>query len=90
MNLAIDLVGDIEQVLVAVVAAAVLGIFAGGWKLFRRLDAQDAVASETKRTLARLEARQEREFGGNSGGMREAINGVQSRLDDHIRLHERT
>lgn len=90
MNLlAFDIGSDIEQIFVAVMAAGIIALIAGGVKLFRRMDAQDALMGENKRTLARLEARQDREFNGNSGGLREAINGVTSRLDDHISLHER-
>ena len=49
--------------------------------LKQRLDNQDADIAEIKSMLAT-------NFGPNSGGLREAVNGISTRLDDHIRLHE--
>ena len=49
-------------------------------RLTRRLDAQDAEARTMRDELAR-------QFGGNGNGLRQAVDGINKRFDDHIELH---
>ena len=71
-------------------AFIVLGVlFRYERRLSRRLDAQDAKSDAIATTL-------EKQFGGNSGGIREAVNGltrgqeaITERLDRHLEDHAR-
>ena len=92
--LAIDFGADIEQVVVGVLILLIGAIFTAAWRLSRRLTKQDtdlalAVASieEIKNTLAV-------HFGGNGGGIREAVNSLKAgqaaqirRMDEHLESH---
>ena len=80
---------DAEQVLVGLVIALVVAMATGAWRLSKRLTKQDGDIAAIKKTL-------DQQFGGNSGGIREAINAqgvalhdVSTRLDEHIALHVR-
>lgn len=85
---------DIDSVRSWLEVAAILGgVFATLWRyerrLSQRLDRQDALAEQMKAEL-------DKQFGGNGGGMREAINSLQDgqaeigkRLDRHLEQHER-
>ena len=61
------------------IAAPIVAVLGALWryerKLTRRLDKQDADSEHMKQML-------DKQFGGNSGGIREAINGIDTRLDD--------
>lgn len=66
----------------------------GFWRLIVRLNKQDALMESNRTLLDELKSQLAREFGGNSGGIREAINGLRSaaiadtrRLDDHLESH---
>jgi len=92
--LAVDLAGDLEQIAVGVAIALVVACVAGFWRLIIRLNKQDAVMAANKDVLLDLKAQLAREFGGNSGGIREAINGLKNaqaadtkRLDEHLEAH---
>lgn len=90
----IDIAGATTELVVALLTALIIAASGGFWRLAARLKAQDIVMEANKDTLQRLESRLEREFGGNSGGIREAINGLKAaavadtrRLDDHLESH---
>ena len=59
-------------------AVVILGIFWGGIQILRRidhrLDKQDADAALTRASVDELRKQADRQFGGNSGGIREAVN----------------
>lgn len=83
---------DIESVRSWLEVVVILGgFFATIWRyerrLSQRLDRQDALAAQMKADL-------DKQFGGNGGGLREAVNSLQSgqaviteRLDRHLEQH---
>ena len=80
MNLAIAISDQTWQVIDAIVAALIVAAIVAGVgfavRLIRHLDAQDAVAREQTATIAAIKVEQAKQFGGNSGGIREAVNGL--------------
>lgn len=90
----IDVAGATTELVVALLAALIIGGVGGFWRLAIRLKQQDILMESNKATLQRLESRLEREFGGNSGGLREAVNSLKGaqaadtvRLDAHLEAH---
>lgn len=73
----VDLGNDVEQIAVGLAIALITAVFVGVWRLFKRIDKQDNDIAWIKELMAR-------EFGGNSGGMREAINRLDQKVDDRI------
>jgi ABC-type nickel/cobalt efflux system permease component RcnA len=89
----------------SVIGTAVL-VIGGVWNFFRRiekrLDKQDQIAKGQADDLKDIKSENARQYGGNSGGMREAINHLvkgqdeiktelqyqRTRLDAHIDSHE--
>jgi len=81
------------------------GVLAGGWRIMRRierrLDKQDALTAAQIEDIKEIKTENARQYGGNSGGMREAINQLvkgqdeikgelqyqRTRLDGHIDSH---
>ena len=81
------------------IATAVVGVWVGLWRVFRRLekrlDLQDALSASAAATVAAIQDENARQYGGNGGGMREAINGLKAaqlemtrRLDVHIQFNK--
>ena len=65
-------------------------------KLDGRLDGQDTAIAVQTEAISAIKAEQAKQFGGNSGGIREAVNGVvattariETRLDAHLEFHSR-
>lgn len=92
--LGVDVAGDLEQVVVGLVIALLVAVATGLWRLFRRLDRQDEEQRAQRRVLIDLKADLDRQFGGNSGGLREAVNALQlgqkaitDRFDRHLEQH---
>ena len=86
-----------------VIAAGIIG---GGWRIMRRLerrlDKQDLLTAAQIEEIKSIKDENARQYGGNSGGMREAINQLvkgqdeiksdlkyqRTRLDAHIDSHD--
>lgn len=68
-------------------AGCVLFVWRAALRLLRRLDAQDATLAAQDEALDDIRAALTTNFGPNSGGLREAVNGISARLNDHIALH---
>lgn len=78
--LAIDIADSTWQVIDTIVGALVVAAITAGiafaFKLVRHLDAQDAIAKVQTDTIAAIKVEQAKQFGGNSGGIREAVNSL--------------
>lgn len=82
---------------IEILTPAVL-VISAGWKawgvLQERLDAQDASMVLLTQSVANQKEAADKQFGGNSGGIREAINGLvagQGRIEDRQeRMEEKT
>ena len=97
MPLLSELDPDLVQMWVLILTP-VCAVLAAVWRWERRVSKRLDQAEETRQELADLLAKQ---FGPNSGGLREAVNGIRSdvaelkdehalaviRMNEHIRFH---
>lgn len=79
-GLATDIADSTWQIIDAIVGALVVSAIVAGisfaFKLVRHLDAQDATAKVQTDAIAAINETQRKQFGGNSGGIREAVNSL--------------
>jgi len=68
--MAVDIAGDIEQIIVGLVVLLLAAVF--------------SAAVALRRNQQRIQAVLAKEFGGNSGGIRQAINDMDERLSDRL------
>lgn len=92
--LAVDVQGDVEALVVALLGAFLIAVAGGFWRLIVRLNKQDALLAANKDTLQRMESNLTRQFGTNGfvlkdqmKGLRDDLNRERGRLDDHLESH---
>jgi hypothetical protein len=84
----IDLWPTLWAPLLLIVATATLGLL--GWTARRfvgRLDDQDAALGLLRGSQVELQVELSKQFGGNSNGLRQAVDRVDSRLTAHLEFH---
>lgn len=99
-GLAIDFASDSEQIVVGVIVAVIVGLLgallASIRRMFKRVNDQDLALALLRQGQADIKATLDIQFGGNGGGMREALNQLKEdrksdreRMDEHLTLHAR-
>ncbi len=84
----VDLWPTLWAPLLLIVATATLGLL--GWtarRFVQRLDDQDAALGLLRTGQGDMKLELAKQFGGNGGGMREAIDKQGKRLDEHLKFH---
>lgn len=84
----VDLWSTLWAPLLVVLGMALMGALAwGARRFFKRLDDQDAALGLLRTGQSDLALELAKQFGGNSGGLRQAINEQGKRFDEHMKFH---